>query len=107
MRNTRKHYSSPRRELLAKPVLAPAEWAHVVRVLRFSQQQARITELILHAKRDKEIAAALGVNVWTIRTHLSRIFARLDVADRVELLLLVFAVARSQDSVAATTCTSK
>jgi DNA-binding CsgD family transcriptional regulator len=80
--------------LLAKPALTTKEWARVVKALRLSPQQGRIIELILQAKRDKEIALSLGVNVWTVRTHLTRMFTRLGVADRVELLLLVFAAAR-------------
>jgi DNA-binding NarL/FixJ family response regulator len=84
-----------RDSLLAKPILSAEEWRRAVLALRLSPQQSRILELLLQAKRDKEIAAALDVNVWTVRTHFTRLFTRLGVADRVELLLLVFAAARS------------
>jgi DNA-binding CsgD family transcriptional regulator len=84
-----------RDSLLAKPILTAEEWNRAVIALRLSPQQGRIIELILQAKRDKEIAAALDVNIWTVRTHLTRLFTRLGVADRVELILLVFAAVRN------------
>ncbi len=63
----------------------------MLRELGFPPQQARIVELILEGRKDKQIAAAMGLRVSTVRTHLSRLFDRTDSADRVELLLRVFA----------------
>ncbi|HZL36253.1 MAG TPA: helix-turn-helix transcriptional regulator [Tepidisphaeraceae bacterium] len=83
--------------LTALPVFSPREWATVAAALQLSPQQTRIVGLILEGKRDKQIAVALGMSISTVRTHLGRIFARLDVADRVELVLHVFARFRSGD----------
>ena len=58
--------------------------------LHLSPKQARIVGLILEGKRDKQIAATLKMSISTVRTHLGRIFIRLGVADRVELLVHVF-----------------
>ena len=78
--------------------LCEVEWQRVVEVLALSPQQARIVELILRGMRDKQIALALGLRVPTVRTHLSRLFARLHIADRVELILKVFAICRGSSA---------
>ncbi len=74
--------------------LSEPEWDRVVGVLGLSRQQTKIVRLILQGMRDKQIAIALGLRVATVRTHLTRLFARISVADRVELILRVFAICR-------------
>lgn len=71
--------------------LTDEEWRLVVQHLALSPQQTKIVRLILHGKRDKQIAASLSLSEATVRTHLARLFTRLGVSDRVELVL--FAVA--------------
>ncbi|MGE0366577.1 MAG: response regulator transcription factor [Phycisphaerales bacterium] len=68
-------------------------WLHVALALRLAPQQSRIVELLLQGKRDKQIATELGLTIPTVRTYLARTFQRVGVADRVELILRVFAVA--------------
>jgi len=80
------------------PILSPAEWEHVVRRLRLSPRQAEITRLVLCGMRDKQIAATLGIALPTIRTHLRQVFTRHGLSDRLELVLLVFAVTRGPPS---------
>jgi DNA-binding CsgD family transcriptional regulator len=77
--------------------LEVGEWKRTVRMLGLSPQQARIVWLILEGKRDKQIAAKMEVGIATVRTHLARLFVKARVADRVELVLKVFACARSED----------
>ena len=72
------------------PLFTPDEWEHVTQSLRLSCQQSRIVGLILSGKGDKEIATDLGLSKHTVRTYLSRAFARLGVADRVGLILHVW-----------------
>lgn len=73
-------------------------WSHAVAALHLSPQQARIVELLLEGKRDKQIAATMGLGLPTVRTYLGRVFAHLRVADRVELILHVLAVGREVDA---------
>jgi DNA-binding NarL/FixJ family response regulator len=61
-----------------------------VTVLGLSSQQARIVELILEGKADKQIARELGIRFGTLRTHLSRVFERTGTSGRMELAALVF-----------------
>lgn len=84
------------REVMTAPPLPldPSIWVEVADVLELSPQQARIVELLLRGRRDKQIALELGLGVPTVRTYLGRIFLRVAVEDRVGLILRVFAVAQ-------------
>lgn len=73
--------------------LDDALWREVADALALSPQQARIVELILQGKQDKDIAADLKLSVPTVRTYLKRVFDRVGVGDRIQLVLRVFALA--------------
>ena len=73
-------------------LLSEEEWQAVIAALHLSPRHASIICLILQGKRDKQIAAELGMSIHTVRTHLSRLFQRLGVADRMELVLYVLSV---------------
>jgi DNA-binding CsgD family transcriptional regulator len=66
------------------------EWGQIVGSLELAPQQARIVELILKDKSDKQIAREMGIALPTVRTYMSRIFQRTGCADRVGLVLKVF-----------------
>lgn len=66
------------------------EWHVIVDRLKFSPRQARIAELILRGRRDKDIAAALGLRLPTVRTYLQRMYLRAGVKDRVGLVIELF-----------------
>jgi len=72
--------------------LSPDAWHHIVASLQLSPQQARIVALILQGKQDKEIAAELHLNRYTIRTYLRRVFDRVELEDRMALVLRIFAL---------------
>ena len=50
-------------------------------------QQARIAYFLLTGLGDKQIAKAMGIGLPTVRTHMTRLFARTGSKDRVELIL--------------------
>jgi DNA-binding NarL/FixJ family response regulator len=80
------------------PLPLPAEkWNQLVATLKLPPQQIRIVELILRNRCDKQIAAALGLKVPTVRTYLHRIFERLRVGDRLELVLRLFELSHRID----------
>ena len=83
--------SSPARSAL----YTEAEWSAAVASLRLSARHARIIELLLQGKKDKQIARELGLKMPTLRTYLSRLFARFETGDRVALMLHVLAVIRA------------
>lgn len=66
------------------------EWKRLVAELALSPRQIEIVRHLLLGQSDKQIAAAMGLAQPTVRTHLSRLFARLNVRDRHELILRIF-----------------
>lgn len=76
--------------------LPDALWSRIARELRLPRQQVRIVELILRGLCDKQIAAAMGLRVPTVRTYLTRVFERLQVEDRGELVLRIFAMSHGR-----------
>jgi DNA-binding CsgD family transcriptional regulator len=78
-----------RPELPPLPLTADL-WEQMAVQLKLSPQQKRIVELILRHQCDKQIAARMGIKHPTVRTHINRLFRRLQLADREELILLFF-----------------
>lgn len=87
-----RHDPSPSKALFS---LDPNTWRVLKARLKLSLRQEEIVGLILRGCSDKQIAAQLDLRVPTVRTHLSRLFLRLGVRDRVELILRVFAEVQS------------
>ncbi len=76
--------------LSAGKIFTPTEWAKLAGHLQLSAQQARIAEHLLEALSDKQIAHELGITVPTVRTYLGRMFTKLNVQDRNELVVRLF-----------------
>lgn len=75
-------------------------WLAIAEELGLTSQQQRIVELILRGRQDKEIAETMEISIPTVRTHLTRIYSRVEVSDRLELILRVFAMAQERCTMA-------
>ncbi len=73
--------------------LEPAHWQAVADELNFSPRQRHIVELLLRGLADKEIATVMTISQSTLRTHLTRIFARTRTGSRMELAMCVLQTA--------------
>jgi DNA-binding NarL/FixJ family response regulator len=82
----------------ADPPIPPEKWAALMRQLNLSFQQSRVIELILKNYCDKEIAAEMNLKVPTVRTHIGRLFKRLQVENRLALVLKIFALIRDDEA---------
>lgn len=60
------------------------------RPVRFSPRERQIVKFITAGCSNQEIADCLGLRTQTVKNHLSRIYRKLDVSNRVHLA--VFAV---------------
>ena len=56
---------------------------------RITAREAEVAELAAHGLNNKQIAARLGLSEHTVKNHLFRIFDKLNVANRIELLFLM------------------
>ena len=70
--------------------LSVQEWALIGQDLCLSPRQAEIVRLIAEGMSDKQIGWQLGISFGTLRTHMSRLFQKCSVNDRMELLAHVY-----------------
>jgi DNA-binding CsgD family transcriptional regulator len=66
------------------------EWIELTNNLRMSTRQAQIALCLLSGLGDKQIASQLGISVHTVRTYLDRMFTKMDVRDRNEMVVSIF-----------------
>jgi DNA-binding NarL/FixJ family response regulator len=64
------------------PDLTPEEKA-----IRFSTREQEMVNFIRKGYIDKEIAAAAGISIWTVRKHLHNIYRKLNVNTRIEAVI--------------------
>ncbi|OKP99896.1 hypothetical protein A3849_01505 [Paenibacillus sp. P46E] len=55
-----------------------------------SPREEEVLELIILGKTNKDIAAALFISEHTVKNHLSRIFDKMNVSDRSQIIALVY-----------------
>jgi RNA polymerase sigma factor (sigma-70 family) len=68
-----------------KPAEAPANDA----LAELTQREREIVRLIVEGASNKEVASSLNISERTVKGHLSNVFQKLGVADRLKLVLLV------------------
>ena len=76
--------------------IPPNQWRLLIESLDLPPQQARIVELILCNRCDKQIAMKMGLRIPTVRTYLTRVYRRLGVSGRMELVLKLFALSHEK-----------
>jgi DNA-binding NarL/FixJ family response regulator len=57
------------------------------RRLGLTAREAQVCDALLGGGADKVIAEELGISFWTVRTHIQRVFAKLGVLNRRELMV--------------------
>jgi DNA-binding CsgD family transcriptional regulator len=62
-----------------------------------SPREAEIVRMVSHGYPNKVIAGVLNISSWTVSTHLRRIFAKLNVTSRAEMVAHTFEVHSSRD----------
>jgi len=75
-------------------VFSEYEWAELVEKMALSPREAEIVHYLLADHSDKQIAMKLQISISTVRTHMTRLFRKLGVSDRQELILHIFSVFR-------------
>lgn len=71
-------------------IFSKSEWNRLVEELSLTRRQAQIARYLFTGCSDTQIAIKLKIAVPTVRTHLARLFFRLQVQDRHEVLLHIF-----------------
>ena len=60
------------------------------KIAALTEREREVVTLIGQGLRNKQIAQRLGISETTVRHHLTSIFAKLDVADRLELVIYAY-----------------
>jgi len=53
---------------------------------KFSKREQDVMQLLCHGYANKEIAQSLNISINTVKTHVSKVFSKLDVHNRTEAL---------------------
>lgn len=72
-------------------VLSEAQWRSLAAALKLSQREFEVVQYIFDGKKEPVVARELGISRHTVRTHVKRIYRKLAVHDRSELLVRIFA----------------
>jgi DNA-binding CsgD family transcriptional regulator len=57
---------------------------------RLSPRELQIARLVADGATNRAIASSLDISLWTVSTHMRRIFAKLDVRSRAEMVAQFF-----------------
>jgi DNA-binding CsgD family transcriptional regulator len=75
--------------LLGAAMLSDTNWRDVAKALRISGRELQIVHGIFDNRTEHAIAADLHIADCTVHTHLNRLYKKLGVTTRVELVLRV------------------
>lgn len=70
-------------------MLSPKAWQALAKSLQLSRRQVQIIRAVFDDAKEPAMADNLGISSHTVHTHLERIYRKLGVHDRVELVLAV------------------
>jgi len=80
---------------LGHGVFGPGEWHSLATALALSPRECGIVRAVFDGASEKDTARDLGLSPHTVHTYLWRIYRKLHVQSREELLVRVFAEFRS------------
>ena len=89
-------------------MLSEQAWGELARSLRLSGREVQVVRGVFGDRKELAIARELGIALRTVHTHIERLYRKLAVKDRVELVLRVteefLALTASPDSALPSIC---
>jgi DNA-binding CsgD family transcriptional regulator len=70
-------------------LFAPAAWTALGAAMRLSPRELQIAQGIFADHKESTIAAALSMSPHTVRTHMERLYHKLGVRSRTELVIRI------------------
>ena len=78
-------------------LLRVEEWRHAARALHLSGRELEIARAIFEDRTESVIAKDLGISPHTVHTHVERLYRKLAVASRTQLVLRVIQTGIGRD----------
>ncbi len=75
----------------ARTLLSGAEWRAIARRLNLSKREVEVVQGIFDGEKVASIALKLGISHHTVNTHVERLYQKLGVGNRCQLLTRIFA----------------
>lgn len=72
-------------------MLASGVWPSVAELLRLSPRELQVVKGVFRDNKEERIAADLGISAHTVSTYMQRIYAKLRVGSRPQLIVRVVA----------------
>lgn len=72
-------------------MLSAAAWTAIANSLELSKRHVEVVKAVFDDEKELAIAAGLGISPHTVHTHLERIYQKLRVRGRLELVQLIIA----------------
>lgn len=77
------------RRPLRSPMLSDLAWREIARSLKLSPRELQIVRATFDDQEESTIAEGLGIALRTVHTHIERLHRKLEVTDRVQLVLCI------------------
>ena len=68
-------------------ILNSDAWSGLADSLKLSRREVQITQAVFDDEHENQIAQRLGVSIHTVHTHLERLYHKLDVHSRTQLVV--------------------
>ena len=78
-------------EASGSALLSDASWSAVAESFRLTAREAEITRCVFNGLDEAAIARACGLSAHTVNTYFQRLYRKLGVSGREQLVLLVIA----------------
>ena len=72
--------------LAGSAMFSPQAWAAITRSLQLSGRELQIVRGVFDDQKESTLAEALGISVHTVHSHIERLYFKLGVSDRAQLL---------------------
>lgn len=72
-----------------REILAPEQWIQIRSALKLSLRELEITQHIFDDNKTEYIAFELGISIHTVNTYLQRLYVKLNVRSRSQLVLRI------------------
>ena len=80
-----------RKDATGSTVLSGEAWQRVAYSLNLTERELQIAKCVFDQHKETAIARKLGIAVPTVHTHLQRLYGKLSIHGRVELVIRIFA----------------